>query len=378
MKQKNNLKNLKIKKMNHKINSLYIHIPFCKRICPYCDFVKFIYNESFLNQYLVELKKDLDQLIQKRYKFKTIYIGGGTPSILSSSQICDLFSKITPLLEDSYEFTIELNPENIDENILKTLKNNKINRISIGIQTFNTRLLKLIDRDYAIDIPSKIELAKNYFSNINVDLIYGILDETFEELKHDVEVFLKLDIPHISTYSLIIDGPSLYNIKGYKETSDEILRKYYDYILDNFRKNGFSRYEVSNFAKPGFESKHNITYWKNEEYIALGVGASGYINNIRYKNSASLTKYIKGIRDGVKEEVSQKDDIEYFLLCNLRLQEGFLLETFKNRYNIDILDLKKSEISDLINRNLIKIENNRLFCTDEGIMLLDFVLEKLF
>lgn len=364
--------------MNHKINSLYIHIPFCKRICPYCDFVKFIYNESFLNQYLEELKKDLDQLIKKRYKFKTIYIGGGTPSILSSSQICDLFSKIAPLLEDSYEFTIELNPENIDENILKTLKNNKINRISIGIQTFNTRLLKLIDRDYAIDIPSRIELAKKYFSNINVDLIYGILDETFEELKHDVEVFLKLDVPHISTYSLIIDGPSLYNIKGYKETSDEILRKYYDYILDNFRKNGFSRYEVSNFAKPGFESKHNITYWKNEEYIALGVGASGYINNIRYKNSASLTKYIKGIRDGVKEEVSQKDDIEYFLLCNLRLQEGFLLETFKNRYNIDILDLKKSEISDLINRNLIKIENNRLFCTDEGIMLLDFVLEKLF
>ena len=151
--------------MNHKINSLYIHIPFCKRICPYCDFVKFIYNESFLNQYLEELKKDLDQLIKKRYKFKTIYIGGGTPSILSSSQICDLFSKITPLLEDSYEFTIELNPENIDENILKTLKNNKINRISIGIQTFNTRLLKLIDRDYAIDIPSKIELAKKYFSN---------------------------------------------------------------------------------------------------------------------------------------------------------------------------------------------------------------------
>ena len=136
--------------------------------------------------------------------------------------------------------------------------------------------------------------------------------------------------------------------------------------------------ELFNLAKPGFESKHNITYWKNEEYIALGVGASGYINNIRYKNSASLTKYIKGIRDGVKEEVSQKDDIEYFLLCNLRLQEGFLLETFKNRYNIDILDLKKSEISDLINRKLIKIENNRLFCTDEGIMLLDFVLEKLF
>lgn len=363
--------------MKKKINSLYIHIPFCKRICPYCDFTKFILDQKYISLYIIELKKDLELIKKKGFKFKTIYIGGGTPSILTLADLEEILIILKELLDENYEFTIEVNPENINESLLRLLSRYGINRISIGIQSFNKKMLQNINRDYELDIFKLINLVKKYILNINVDLIYGLIDETFDILKEDVDKILSLEIPHISTYSLIIDGPSLYNIKGYKERSDETLRKFYDYILLKFRENGYSRYEVSNFAKQGYESKHNLTYWHDEEYIGVGVGSSGFINNIRYKNSSSLTKYIKGIRDGEKEEISLSENKKYFLICNLRLEKGFSLTKYNELFFEDFLSTKKSEIFSLINSNLLKIDGDYLKATDEGIMLLDMILEKL-
>lgn len=360
-----------------RINSLYIHIPFCTKICPYCDFVKVLDIPSFRIKYVDEIIKDISFLYSLDAKFKTIYIGGGTPSILTYDELEKLLSALKPLLKTNYEFTIEANPESIDETKLKIMKKYGINRISIGIQSFNKSLLESINRDFNIDYFKLINLVKKYITNINVDLIYGLPNQSLEMIKEDLEFFIKLDINHISTYSLILEKNTVFSLKGVKEVDDETSRTYYDYILSYLRKHNFKRYEVSNFAKEGYESKHNLTYWKDKEYLALGVGASGYIGNIRYKNSSSLSKYLNGIRDYKSDVVTPKDELEYYFICNLRLEKGFTFKNFQNKFNFDFLKRYKDIIVSLKNKNLVDYNGTNFYCTDEGIMLLDEVLREL-
>ncbi len=360
-----------------KISSLYIHIPFCDSICPYCDFTKFISKDIFKSKYIDELLKDLRKLYKKNYRFKTIYIGGGTPTCLSYLDLKRLLSFTKLLLnEKDYEFTIEANPESIDESKLRLFKSCKINRISIGIQTFNKNLLKTINRDYGIDYFSLINLVKKYINNINVDLIYGLPNQTKEDLENDLKNIIKLDIKHVSTYSLSINSMSIFYVKKVKEVSEDESRSFYDLILKTLRENGFERYEVSNFAKKGYESKHNTTYWKDEEYFGLGCGASGYIYPYRYKNSSSLTSYLKGKREVEKELVTKEDDIEYFLICNLRLKDGFKIEDFNKKFNIDFLRIYENKIEKFIKNNRLNIKNGRIFCSDEGLITLDLILRE--
>lgn len=368
-----NLTKSKIKK----VNSLYIHIPFCSKICPYCDFVKIIDNEQFKKRYVDEIIKDISFLTANEAKFLTIYIGGGTPSVLNNEELIKLLSAIKPLLKDNYEFTIEVNPESLTIEKLKIFKEYGVNRISIGIQSFNKKILKEINRDFNIDYFKLINLVKKYISNINVDLIYGLPSQNLNILKEDLDNFIKLDINHISTYSLILEKGTEFYLKGVNEVSDEISREYYDYILNYLRSNGFKRYEVSNFAKPGFESRHNLTYRKDEEYLAIGIGASGYIDHYRYKNSASLTKYLKGERDKELEEISFNNDLEYYFICNLRLEDGFNLDEFKNKFHFDFLTKYNDKINKLMSRGLVKVNSGNFSCTDEGIALLDIVLREL-
>ena len=368
-----NLTKSKIKK----VNSLYIHIPFCSKICPYCDFVKIIDNEQFKKRYVDEIIKDISFLTANEAKFLTIYIGGGTPSILNNEELIKLLSAIKPLLKDNYEFTIEVNPESLTIEKLKIFKECGVNRISIGIQSFNKKILKEINRDFNIDYFKLINLVKKYISNINVDLIYGLPSQNLNILKEDLDNFIKLDINHISIYSLILEKGTEFYLKGVNEVSDEISREYYDYILNYLRSNGFKRYEVSNFAKPGFESRHNLTYRRNNQYIGIGCGASGYEYPYRYKISSSLTEYLKGKRKRDKEIVYKKDNLEYFLICNLRLKDGFDLREFKKHFGFDFVKKYKNIINQYINSGFLVVNKYQIYCSDEGLIKLDFLLRDL-
>ncbi len=363
--------------MKKTVNSLYIHIPFCKKICSYCDFLKSLYFPKISKEYIKQLVNDIEIAKSKFNKFKTIYIGGGTPSVLSYEELEILLSSLKPLLRKNGEFSIEVNPESLDEEKLKLFKKYGINRISIGIESFNEKYLKLINRDYKIDYFSLINLVKKYISNINVDFIYGLPDESLKDIKFELDNFIKLGINHISLYSLMVEKGSKFYIDGYKEENEENLRKQYDLIVKTLKKYKYNRYEVSNFSLKNKESKHNLTYWHDEEYLALGVGSSGYINNIRYKNTSNISKYIKGINDIEKEVVTLEDDKEYFLLTNLRLEKGFLLSKYKNKFNEDFYLSKKEIIDQLIKDKIVSMTKYRFKINKDYMYTLDSVLVKL-
>ncbi|HKL72703.1 MAG TPA: radical SAM family heme chaperone HemW [Candidatus Onthovivens sp.] len=363
--------------IKRKINSLYIHIPFCEKICPYCDFTKVLANSDSENKYIQEILKDLDYFYQNKVKFKTIYIGGGTPSILNCANLENLLVKTSKLLKFGGEFTVELNPESITKSKLKLLKKYEVNRISIGIQSFNSKILEQIDRSYSINYYDLIALARKYFKNINVDLIYGFHDQTFEDFKDDIDQFLKLKIDHISAYSLSINKGTLFYNHKYKEVEDDYSRELYDYMLQKLRENGFERYEVSNFARNSKKSKHNLTYWQNDFYYGIGIGSHGYVDNIRYNISANLRKYLNGERSIEKEVVDHNALKEYFLITNLRLSKGFSLKKYKKIFNEDFLATHQEAIKYLKNNHLIEYNKHYFRCTDEGIMLLNQVLLRL-
>ena len=274
--------------------SIYIHIPFCNSICTYCDFCKIFYNKKYINDYL----NNLEQEIKVRYKSEivnTIFIGGGTPSSLDDEELIRLMNIIEIFkLNDNYEFTVECNIESITENKLKIMKKYGVNRISIGVESFDNSIIKLLGRNHTKkDVYNKMKIVKRYFSNINIDLIYAAYDD-INILKSDIDCFLKLDIPHISTYSLIIEDNTMLKINGMKNIDEDIDYEMYKYIEDTLEKNNYIHYEISNYAKNGYQSKHNLVYWNNEEYYGFGLSSTSYINNERITNTKNLRKYLNG------------------------------------------------------------------------------------
>ena len=364
--------------MKRKISSLYIHIPFCRNICPYCDFLKVFKNKKFEDLYTSQIIKDLTSLKSKFHLFKTIYIGGGTPSCLSHVN----FEKILMVCDKlhtkfNYEFTIESNPEDIDIDLLMLLKKYGINRISIGVQTFNSKVLESINRNYHLDYINLINLIKKYINNINLDFIYGLPGSSLRTLKDDLSKFFELDVPHASFYSLIISPGTMFFNKNIKEVDDEESSKLYNLILNEMRKHGFDRYEVSNYAKPGFESKHNLTYWRNKEYVGIGVGSSGYIDDVRYTNTRNLTCYLKGENEEEKEIITNSLLKEYYFITNLRLEKGFQLKEYKRIFKKDFLLEYKNTLSVMFKLGDVEVKNGYFKCTDKGLLVLDFLLREL-
>ncbi len=360
-------------------NSVYIHIPFCQSICSYCSFTKFFYNEKQVDLYLDSLKKE----VQEKYKgeiIKTIYIGGGTPSSLNITEFKKLFEIIKIFkLSDNLEFTIEANPESIDEEKLKLFKINKVNRISMGVESTINRNLKYLKRNHDFKlVKEKINLIKKYITNINVDLIYGLKNQTLKDLAYDINNILSLDITHISTYSLMIEDNTYLKIIKEKNIPEDLDYEMYELIINKLKKSGFNHYEISNFSKPGYEAKHNLVYWNNLPYYGFGVSASGYLGNCRYTNTLSLKKYFAGNYLDNLEILSDKDIISYALILGFRKISGINKSEFFKRYKVNILDLYN--IRDLIKSGLI-IDNgtNLLISYDkiyvENSILINFVGE---
>lgn len=365
-----------MKRMN-KIKSLYIHIPFCDCICDYCDFTKLLYNDRFADEYLKSLKRELKEY--SPFFVETIYIGGGTPTCLPYDYLAMLLNEISVYASDVKEYTIEANPENLTIEKLSLLRKYGVNRLSIGVQTTDDNISKLINRNHTfVEVQEAIKNARSIgFENINVDLIIGLPNVSKNMFIKDLENVVSLGVDHISCYALTVHPNTVFFNKNIEEPTPEFARELYDCAHEYLGKNGYTHYEISNWAKDGKFSKHNLTYWNNEEYYGIGLGASGYIGNERYKNFVNIQKYGK---NGFKEEteiVNLSDLRTYQLLTNLRTIFGLDLEEFKNKFNEDLLKSKKTEIDDLIKEKMLKLDNDRLVPTYDGMMLLDQILLKL-
>lgn len=324
------------------MHSVYIHIPFCKTICSYCDFCKNLYDLGKVKEYLLALEKEMKSSYQNEL-IKTLYIGGGTPSVLSLSELEYLFQILDIFRKDpNLEFTFECNIENITEEKLLFLYQKGVNRLSIGVQTSHNQYLSFLNRNHTKEeIIQKIEMAKKIgFTNINIDFIYAFPLETIEEVEDDLTFFLSLNVNHISTYSLMIEPHTLLYIQRVKSICEEMDALMYQKICDVLKENGYVHYEISNFAKEGYASRHNLTYWNNDPYYGFGMGACGYAHSIRYENTKSLSSYLKGNYILNKENVTRKEMIENEYILGFRKMKGISKKRFQEKYGISMKENK--------------------------------------
>ena len=343
------------------MKSCYIHIPFCEKICSYCDFCKLFYNEKKVDQYLAELEVEIEGLYRNE-KLETIYIGGGTPSSLNLKQLEKLFSITDKLVKSNdVEFTIECNFSNTNKEKLKLFKEHGINRLSFGLETINKKQLELLEREENCERTIEIiKLARELgFNNINVDLMYAFPNETMDDLKSDLAFIYSLDVEHISCYSLIIEDHTKLGIKNIKNVSEDLDFLMYSEICNNMKINDFNHYEISNYAKKGFESKHNTVYWDNKEYYGFGLGASAYINNRRTSNTRSLNKYLEGNYLFEEEILTREDLVYYEIILNLRKSNGIDLDSLYSKYMVSL------EYDDLVSKGLLEVSDNRLFIPED-------------
>ena len=314
------------------MNAVYIHIPFCTNICSYCDFCKFYKNEKWVHSYLEALEKEI-KLNYKNEEITTLYIGGGSPSSLTLNELKKLFDILKIFNLKNAEITIEVNSSDLTKKKIEFLKD-KVNRVSIGFQTNNSKYLKLLNRENNIDM---ILYLKKYFSNINIDLMYGFNGQTKEELKKDLDFILSLKPTHISTYALILEKHTKLYIDNYIKDDDNDADLYE--FLNDYLKN-YVHYETSNYALDGYQSKHNLVYWNNDNYYGFGLGASGYIVNVRYDNTKNLNKYLKGKFINSKHILDKNETMQNAFILGFRKIKGIVVNDFKKRYNVNPLSLK--------------------------------------
>ena len=316
----------------------YIHIPFCEHICSYCDFCKVLYQTKWVKSYLQALEKEI-QVSYHDEILDTLYIGGGTPSSLSYTELEQLLQMLQIFqLSSNYEYTFECNIENIEEEKLCLLKKYGVNRISVGVETANSHLLYMLNRKHTKEsIWYKIELMKKMgFTNINVDLMYALPGETLEDVEKDIEFILSLEVPHISTYSLILEPHTKLYIDGVKPIDEDLDFEMYQLIQNKLEQHGYIHYETSNYAKAGYESRHNCTYWDNEEYYGFGLGASGYYDGMRYENTRSFNHYLKGSYRIEEHTLSKLEKMQNEMILGLRKKKGVNREQFMLKYGCKI------------------------------------------
>ncbi len=336
--------------------ALYIHIPFCDKICSYCDFAK-MYSSYFDHMvYLRALIKEIDSLMIMDDSLKTIYIGGGTPSSLRDEELVFLLSYLKSRFPSVEEFTLEANPESLTREKIRICVFYGINRISLGVQSADEKTLKLLNRNHTLyDVKECIRNLNDLsLSNYNLDFIYGLPNMTMADLEEDLRFSFSLQPKHLSYYSLQIEEGTLLYQKKLPPIGEETYRSMYDFLLLELEKHSFYRYEVSNFALPGYESRHNQIYWRDEHYYAAGLSASGYLDDRRYSNTRSIQHYVKGEYNRNEETITKKDEEFEFLMLNLRLVKGFSLTKFQKRFQKDFLHSYQKEIEKVKEYTLIE------------------------
>lgn len=372
---------------------IYLHIPFCKQKCAYCDFLSFAGKENKMTEYIECLQKEIEHVDIKGKKVTTIYIGGGTPSYLNLSLTEKLLFTIkkhfNPESKTDIEWTIEINPGTITKEKLELYKKVGINRLSIGLQETDNKLLQEIGRIHTYqDFKKAYQLAEEAnFQNINVDLMIGLPEQTIANIEKSLDSLFTLNnVKHISLYSLIVEEGTLMEKKIQKGElilpSEELEREMYWKAKKELEKNGFYHYEISNFAKPGYEAKHNLNCWKQKEYIGLGLGAHSYFHNMRYSNTPDLKEYIEKIQHqdfNITEvhEIQIKEDQEKeFMLLGLRMLDGVSIQNFKSKFVENPLYLFRKELKKLTEEELIEITGDHIRLTDKGLDLANLVWEE--
>ena len=372
--------------MQKKPTSAYVHIPFCTQICYYCDFSKVFIKNQPVDSYLEHLLQEFASYdIQK---LRTLYIGGGTPTALSASQLEVLLDGLTRNL-DLYaleELTIEANPGDLDEDKIAVLKDSAVNRVSLGVQTFDDKMLKKIGRSHLVkDIYENIDRLKLAgFDNISIDLIYALPGQTMEQVKDNVAKAIALDIPHMSLYSLILENHTVFMNRMRRGKlplpKEEVEAEMFEYIIATLERSGFEHYEISNFSKPGFESRHNLMYWDNAEYYGIGAGASGYVNGVRYKNHGPIRHYLKAVEEGNarihEEHLTQREQMEEEMFLGLRKKSGVSMTRFEEKFERSFDGLYGEIVRDLVQQGLMQVDGDRVRMTKSGLFLGDTVAER--
>ncbi len=368
---------------------IYVHIPFCKKKCDYCDFISYCNKDNLIEKYVEAMKKEIESQNIKP-EITTIYIGGGTPSYIDSKYIIQIINKIKEKnVSPNPEITIEVNPGTVTMEKLEDYRSCGINRISIGLQSTNNTLLKEIGRihDFKQFLETYKMAKKVGFKNINVDLMLGLPNQRIKDLKESLEQILKLKPKHVSVYSLIVeDGTPIANKieKGELQLPDEELeRNMYWFVKNTLELNGYKHYEISNFAKKGYESKHNLNCWNQKEYIGIGVAAHSYRDITRYSNTENIEEYIRNVnneefnKNKIIHEVQKEDDAKKeFMLLGLRKIDGIKISDFKNKFGDNPIYLYRNELKKLIDEKLLIIDNNDIRLSNKGIDLANLVWEE--
>ncbi|RUM61718.1 MAG: coproporphyrinogen III oxidase family protein [Persephonella sp.] len=364
------------------VKGLYIHIPFCNIKCPYCDFTSItINNEEIYKKYIETLKKELLFYKNENINFETIYFGGGTPSILNPKYIIDIinFIKKNFKIVKNPEITVEVNPKTYRFEDFSILKEFGINRVSIGVQSFLVKNLKMLGRNHTPEdcLKTVEDCLKAGIENINLDLIFGIQNQTLEDLEEDLKIYTSLDIKHISAYMLTPyeETPLGQLVKNgyFNLPSDEEIEDMYKLIIDYLKSKNFYHYELSNWAKEGYQCKHNLFYWENVQFLGVGVSAWSYINNVRFGSTKNLFDYIEKVNSGVKpilfkEFLTEKDLKNEKIMLGLRLTKGIDKNLIQDKENL---------IKLLQNENLLEDKKNRVRLTPKGFLLSNYIISKL-
>lgn len=372
--------------MQKKPTSAYVHIPFCTQICYYCDFSKVFIKNQPVDSYLEHLLGEYRSY--DIHKLRTLYIGGGTPTALSAPQLETLLDGLTKNLDLSVleELTIEANPGDLDADKIAVLKNSAVNRVSLGVQTFDDKMLKKIGRSHLEkDIYENIDRLKLAgFDNISIDLIYALPGQTMDQVKDNVEKAITLDIPHMSLYSLILENHTVFMNRMRRGKlplpKEELEAEMFEYIIEELERSGFEHYEISNFSKPGFESRHNLMYWDNAEYYGIGAGASGYVNGVRYKNHGPIRHYLKAVEEGnarvTEEHLSQREQMEEEMFLGLRKKSGVSMIRFEEKFGTSFEGLYGQVVRELCHQGLLQVEGQQIRMTKKGLFLGDTVAEQ--
>ncbi len=375
--------------MENKELGIYIHIPFCKSKCYYCDFCSYTNKDNSIETYIQQVIQEMEEYDFGKYNVTTIYMGGGTPSYIESEYIKQILDNLKNKLQknqtkwEDIEITIEVNPGTVTKNKLEQYKKLGINRISIGMQSTNDKLLKQIGRIHNFqEFLEAYQLLKIVgFKNINIDLIIGLPNQTIQDVKKDLETIIELNPEHISVYSLIVEENTKieeYINNGKLELPDEELeRQMYWYAKNTLELNGYIHYEISNFAKKGKESKHNSNCWEQKEYIGLGISAHSYLDSVRYCNSAFDDNGKWNYKDKkIEENQNLEDKKKEYMLLGLRKIEGVSIQKFKEKYTDNPIFLYKKELDELVKENLLKIDGDKIALTNKGIDFANLVWEK--
>jgi len=369
---------------NEKKLGIYIHIPFCKAKCLYCDFNSLPCRDDFVPAYFNALKKEIAFYAGRLngYGIKTVFIGGGTPSYVDAHYIYEVIAHMKNLFDmgECREITIETNPGTLSIDKLTAYRSMGINRLSIGLQAWQNRLLSQLGRIHKVE-----EFVENYnlaqkagFENINVDLIFGIPGQTFGDWAETLECTAELEPAHLSCYSLIIEEGTVFGTRFERgelvPVEDELDRRMYWHTIEKLKSLGYKHYEISNFSKEGFECAHNLIYWKEREYVGLGAGAHSYFSGRRFNNVYGIEKYISTLSQGCLPvenpiDISKEDEMSEFMMLGLRLVDGVSAKEFEERFERGLLDKFGSQIESLLERKLIEVDNGFVKLTRLGLDL---------